>query len=90
MPWPRRPALQQSTWLRSRTVRGWAANGQMVNDRPVARIPQRPGRVVGSSLVDAMGSIVAQGIEGRVKGRLLAAAATELRASLNTAYDSYV
>lgn len=74
----RAAAIDVATRAR-RAGRGWAAEGQIVIDRPPARIAQKPGGVVGSLLVDAMGQIVAQGIDGRVEVRLPAAVSGELR-----------
>lgn len=71
-------AIDVATQAR-RAGRGWAAEGQVVTDRPAARIAQKPGGVVGSLMVDAMGQIVAQGIDGRVEVRLPAVVAGELR-----------
>lgn len=62
-----------------RAGRGWAAEGQTVTDRPVARLAQQPGGVVGSLTVDAMGTIASQGVDGRKEVRLPAAVAGELR-----------
>ncbi|MBL3685679.1 helicase [Leucobacter zeae] len=44
--------------------RGWAAAGQMVTDRPVARVLQDPDRVIGHISVDEFGELQQIGLDG--------------------------
>ena len=74
----RQAAIAVATTAR-RAGRGWAAEGQAVTDRPAARLAQRPGSVVGHLGVDAMGTIFAQGIDGRVEMKLPKEVAAETR-----------
>jgi hypothetical protein len=59
--------------------RGWAAEGQVVTERPPARIAQRAGSVVGHLGVDERGTIYAQGVDGRVEVKLPKAVTAEVR-----------